>query len=462
MNLIELAENLKDVPDNYLLTEVSNPTGSYPSYLVVSELTRRKRLREGAMKQAPNTSVAEDRVNELEQPAGIAGTPQAMASTAGVDVNGMGDYEGEEPVVMAAGGGLVAFASGDRVFGDPQEDYLMSVPGQNAFGGQRPLTGVDYASMIRGLSGMKQLTPEGLEELRSKGISRWEQEVPMLTKEREERIAKRERDIAGSEESNLNMALMRAGLGMMASRSPYGMQGIAEGGLKGLEAYGAGKKDIAKAKDLLEDSKENFAKAKELYAANKFKAGDNAVDRALAQERNALQIKGQQMAGMKAAQEAEAAQLLRPGQVEKTLSEIDKHFRTVEAEIASANLSPELKKAQIDKLRADAAEARAKASAAWAKGFKLATSAEMKTTIDLVKDGLAGAQISPSDPRYQQMLYEYVQDTLRRQGKYMDERSLPFLKDIQGYKPRSSALPGAGGSLIPNKGGGFTYQPSVK
>jgi hypothetical protein len=255
---------------------------------------------------------------------------------------------------------------------------------------------------------------------------------------------------------------MRAGLGMMASRSPYGMQGIAEGGLKGLEAYGAGKKDIAKAKDILEDSKENFAKAKELYAANKFKAGDNAVDRALAQERNALQISGLKLAGIEAAQKAAAAQILRPAQVDQELAKIDQYFQTREDDIKTSNLGSEMKKAQIDKLRADAQEARAKAIGAGAKGFKLATSAEMKTTIDLVKDGLAGAQISPSDPRYQQMLYGYVQDVLRRQGKYMDERSLPFLKDIQGYKPQSSVLPGAGGSLIPNKGGGFTYQPSVK
>ena len=56
MNLIEISEQLKDVPDQYLVSEVQNPTGAYPAYLVVSELTRRKRMREGALKEKPETT----------------------------------------------------------------------------------------------------------------------------------------------------------------------------------------------------------------------------------------------------------------------------------------------------------------------------------------------------------------------------------------------------------------------
>jgi hypothetical protein len=62
MNIIQISEQLKDVPDQFLMQEIQNPTGSYPSYLVVSELTRRKRMRDGAIKQEPTTSVAEDLV----------------------------------------------------------------------------------------------------------------------------------------------------------------------------------------------------------------------------------------------------------------------------------------------------------------------------------------------------------------------------------------------------------------
>ena len=60
MNLIELSNNLKDVPDQLLLKEIQEPTGAYPSYLVITEMTRRKRMRESAVKEAPETTVAED------------------------------------------------------------------------------------------------------------------------------------------------------------------------------------------------------------------------------------------------------------------------------------------------------------------------------------------------------------------------------------------------------------------
>ena len=34
MNLIEIAESLKDLPDQYLFQEVQAPTGNFPTYLV--------------------------------------------------------------------------------------------------------------------------------------------------------------------------------------------------------------------------------------------------------------------------------------------------------------------------------------------------------------------------------------------------------------------------------------------
>ena len=60
MNLIEISEQLKDVPDQLLMKEVQAPTGAYPAYLVITEMSRRKRMRDQAMKQAPTTTVAQD------------------------------------------------------------------------------------------------------------------------------------------------------------------------------------------------------------------------------------------------------------------------------------------------------------------------------------------------------------------------------------------------------------------
>jgi hypothetical protein len=121
MNLIEISEQLKDVPDQYLVSEVQNPTGSYPAYLVVSELTRRKRMREGALKEKPETSVTEDLI-------GIAATPEAADSTLGSAKQMMAQapqmapqmpaqLAGQMPQMpqMMSGGGLVAFEKGGPI-----------------------------------------------------------------------------------------------------------------------------------------------------------------------------------------------------------------------------------------------------------------------------------------------------------------------------------------------------------
>lgn len=127
MNLIEISEQLKDVPDAFLMREIQAPTGTYPAYLVVSELTRRKKMREGAMKEAPTTTVAEDLAQPppqaqpmaqmmSQQPqrlnAGLAAAPQAAQSLAAMDAMRATPPEMRMPVQEMAGGGLVAFEEG--------------------------------------------------------------------------------------------------------------------------------------------------------------------------------------------------------------------------------------------------------------------------------------------------------------------------------------------------------------
>jgi hypothetical protein len=131
VNIIQISEQLKDVPDQFLMQEIQNPTGSYPSYLVVSELTRRKRMRDGVMKQEPTTSVAEDLV-------GISSTPEAAQSTLGAAQQMMAQPQQMPPQMpqqmppqmpphampqqmpqqmpqMMGGGGLVAFENGGPI-----------------------------------------------------------------------------------------------------------------------------------------------------------------------------------------------------------------------------------------------------------------------------------------------------------------------------------------------------------
>jgi hypothetical protein len=162
MNLIEISEQLKDVPDQLLMKEVQAPSGAYPAYLVVTEMSRRKRMRDQAVKEAPTTTVAQDlsqpsreqlmaamaamqgggnpsqlvspeappvprQAQGMSQPAprlnatGIMAAPQANQALAAQDVMGA-----QEPRRMAAGG-MVAFAEG----GMPKYDSRGAVLFQN-------------------------------------------------------------------------------------------------------------------------------------------------------------------------------------------------------------------------------------------------------------------------------------------------------------------------------------------
>lgn len=73
MNLVKIADMLKNASDQSLASELQNPTGSVPSYMVLSELERRKKLRGSIMQPENNKTVAEEKEAEF---AGIGGLQQ--------------------------------------------------------------------------------------------------------------------------------------------------------------------------------------------------------------------------------------------------------------------------------------------------------------------------------------------------------------------------------------------------
>jgi soluble lytic murein transglycosylase-like protein len=65
-NIIQVAEDLKNAPDQWLAQQMQQPSGSAPPWLVASEVARRQRLRDGSSKaQAPQSSVSEDLIKSL-------------------------------------------------------------------------------------------------------------------------------------------------------------------------------------------------------------------------------------------------------------------------------------------------------------------------------------------------------------------------------------------------------------
>jgi len=117
MNIIQLQNMLRGAPDEALVNYVQNPQGEVPSYLVLSELQRRKDTRaKYQAEQAPESSVAED-LTQPAQPQGglgmLADQPQMQEDDQGVASLPVPDdmYQDQN----YAGGGIVAFEDGGGV-----------------------------------------------------------------------------------------------------------------------------------------------------------------------------------------------------------------------------------------------------------------------------------------------------------------------------------------------------------
>lgn len=121
MNILELQDNLKDLPDNALMQEMQAPTGSAPQFLVLSELKRRKRMRDDFQRQqnADMPTVAEEVVTAAGMPQeGIMGAARAMAPNTNMAQNTGMDTATPIPATrapqpqMMADGGIVRMANG--------------------------------------------------------------------------------------------------------------------------------------------------------------------------------------------------------------------------------------------------------------------------------------------------------------------------------------------------------------
>jgi hypothetical protein len=60
MNIAQLSEQLKDVPQAKLIDYAKNPNSVVPQFLALAEIQRRQTLMRSMPAQAPQSSVAED------------------------------------------------------------------------------------------------------------------------------------------------------------------------------------------------------------------------------------------------------------------------------------------------------------------------------------------------------------------------------------------------------------------
>ena len=124
MNILELQEDIKDLSDKRLMQEMQMPTGAIPQYLVLTELTRRKRMRDEYNRQEAQDiqTVAEEVVTASGVPqkgltamAGALASNTALSQDTGMNqAMSMQATRAPQQLQMAADGGILKLANGGR------------------------------------------------------------------------------------------------------------------------------------------------------------------------------------------------------------------------------------------------------------------------------------------------------------------------------------------------------------
>ena len=117
MNILEQENLIKGAPDEVLIEEAQAPSGNLPQFLIVSELQRRKQMRDRfmAQEQQPEQTISEQIVAK-SVPQGI-GALQQQASSMPVQAPQMPPEMmaaqtapmAPQPQMMAAGGGRMPY-----------------------------------------------------------------------------------------------------------------------------------------------------------------------------------------------------------------------------------------------------------------------------------------------------------------------------------------------------------------
>ena len=106
-NLIDVAEELEFIPEDQLASMIDDPNSRYPSFMVLSEVQRRTKMRkmyenEMSKMNQPQTTVVEEAVMGLMQ--GQGAMPMQAGMSSPVNSQGSGLQGMAPPVQMQAGG----------------------------------------------------------------------------------------------------------------------------------------------------------------------------------------------------------------------------------------------------------------------------------------------------------------------------------------------------------------------
>ena len=110
MNIIQVEDNLKSIPDDRLQQEMSNPSGMFPQYLVMSEIQRRTKMREdyeGRMaaneKTPPRPTMREEMMMSMQPTNMPSGGIADIVSSQSLSSNPVMPPMAQKPVRMQSG-----------------------------------------------------------------------------------------------------------------------------------------------------------------------------------------------------------------------------------------------------------------------------------------------------------------------------------------------------------------------
>lgn len=325
MNIIQIQDRLKGVPDQALVGYVEDPTSSVPTYLALGELQRRKTMRERYEAQKEPTStvaeqlVAESGVGALVSPQGMTtegmGTegikqtlPPSVPYNEGMDstLSGLGALPADNVGNYYAGGGIVAFADGgelptlgvsDPAFGllSPEEVVAKQAEEEKALVTKQI---EDQAKAEMEMHKQKRLEREAAEKAKQQEqpvetVAPVEQTAPMKSmqdyvkefqammgedkyrKRLDERMTEMDERLARQRETAPWMALAETGFAWAAGESGDTLTDLAKAGTQGVKSY---TKEVKNMQELEQKRLENLDALAKADRAEKLAAVKYGMD----------------------------------------------------------------------------------------------------------------------------------------------------------------------------------------
>jgi len=134
MNILEQSEALKDIPEAALMREMQMPTGSFPQYLVLTEIKRRKRMRDEFQRREAQDmpTVAEEAVMGAGMPQqGIMQMAKSMAPQTSMGQNtGVANAAPRQPTMGMAKGGIVNMRAGGKLVNFKGREFAVFEDGE--------------------------------------------------------------------------------------------------------------------------------------------------------------------------------------------------------------------------------------------------------------------------------------------------------------------------------------------